>query len=93
MLTYVAQGYTIALVRGQDVAIQAATATLGFELGDRLFIFSANLQSDDSQFINVLMSCVQSEDPSPAAMVGQIAEALKGAIAYEGSVTMLGYRL
>jgi hypothetical protein len=93
MLTYVAQGYTIALVRGQDVAIQAATATLGFELGDRLFIFSANLQSDDSQFVNVLMGCVQAEDPSPAIMVEQIAEALKGAIAYEGSVTMLSYRL
>ena len=93
MLTYVSQGYTIALVRGQDVMIQAATATLGFELGDRLLIFSANLQSDDSQFVNVLMSCVQAEDPSPTVMVGQIAEALKGAIAYEGSVTMLGHRL
>jgi CheY-like chemotaxis protein len=93
ILTYVAQEYTIALVRGQDVTIQAETATLGFELGDRLFIFSANLQSDDSQFVNVLMGCVQAEDPSPAVMVEQIAEALKGAIAYEGSVTMLSYRL
>jgi CheY-like chemotaxis protein len=93
MLTYVSQGYTIALVRGQDVAIQAATATLGFELGDRLFIFSINLQSEDSQFVNVLMNCVQVEAPSPAVMVEQIAEALKEAIAYEGSVTMLSYRL
>jgi hypothetical protein len=91
-LTYVSQGYTIALVRGQDVTIQAETATLRFELGDRLFIFSANIQSDDSQFVNVLMNCVQAEAPSPAVMVEQIAEALKGAIAYEGSVTMLSYR-
>ena len=92
-LTYVSQGYTIALVRGQDVTVQTATAAVvGFELGDRLFIVSANLQSDDSQLANVLMGCVQAEKRPPVVMVGQIAEALKGAIAYEGSVTMLGYR-
>jgi CheY-like chemotaxis protein len=91
-LTYVAQGYTIALVRGQNVTIQSATATIAFESGDRLFIFSEDLQPqhDDSRLTNTLTNDAQQGiGADSSVMLRQVLDELKGAIGYEGSVIML----
>jgi CheY-like chemotaxis protein len=92
-LTYIAQGYTIALVREQNVTVQSATAAIAFESGDRLFIFSGDLQlqPNDSQLTDLLMNGAQHEMgvDSSAIMLRQVADELKGAIDYEGSVIML----
>lgn len=89
--TYLDEGYTLALVRQQTVIIQAAEATIVFEPGDRLFIFSADLQSANAQLTEILMNCNQpgAESSFSAAILGQIADQLRSAIAYEGSVMML----
>jgi CheY-like chemotaxis protein len=88
--TYLTQGYTLALVRQQSAIVQAAEATIEFEPGDRLFIFSADLQSANAQLTESLMNCnPQGADTSSAAMLQQITDALRLAIAYEGSVMML----
>jgi DNA-binding response OmpR family regulator len=91
-LTYTAQGYTIALVRAQNVMLQSATAAIAFELGDRLFIFSGNLQlqPNNSQLADILTNGAQHEiGADSSAMLRQIADGLKGAISYEGSVMAL----
>ncbi len=90
-LTYLAQGYTLALIRSQTATIQAPEATIVFEPGDRLFIFSADLQSAHVQLTESLMYCNQywADSPSATAMLRQIADELRSAIAYEGSVMML----
>jgi DNA-binding response OmpR family regulator len=91
-LTYAAQGYTIALVRGQNVMVQSATSTIAFEAGDRLLIFSGNLQlqPDHSQLTDILTNGTQHEiEADASAILRQIADVLKGAIGYEGSVIAL----
>jgi hypothetical protein len=91
-LTYRAQGYTLALLRGQNVMIQSATATIAFESGDRLFFFSGDLQrqTDNSRLTDTLTKGAQREiEADSAAMLRQIADELKGAIGYEGSVLAL----
>jgi CheY-like chemotaxis protein len=92
-LTYVFQGYTIALVRAQKVTVQSATATIAFESGDRLFIFSGalQLQPDDSRWMDILTNGAQQEigADASASMLRQVADTLKRAIAYEGSITVL----
>jgi CheY-like chemotaxis protein len=90
-LTYLTQGYTLALVRSQTATIQAPEATIVFEPGDRLFIFSADLQSVNVQLSECLMNCSQcwAGSITSTVMLGQIADELKSAIHYEGSVMML----
>ncbi|WP_404785753.1 response regulator [Altericista sp. CCNU0014] len=90
-LSYVARGYTLALVRQQIATARAAAATLAFEPGDRLFIFSADLQSAHLQLTESLMSCDRhwTDSTSSAAMFQQVAAELKGATGYEGSILML----
>jgi CheY-like chemotaxis protein len=91
-LAYIAQGYTIALLRGQNATVQSATATIAFELGDRLFIFSGALQAppDDSRLTDTLINGSQHGIGADASMMlRQVADDLKEAIAYEGSITML----
>jgi CheY-like chemotaxis protein len=89
--TYLNEGYTLALVRQQTPLIQAAEATIVFEPDDRLFIFSADLQSVNAQLTQILMNYNQprTKSTSSAEILGQIADELKTAIAYEGSVMML----
>jgi CheY-like chemotaxis protein len=87
--TYLMEGYTLMLVRQKTAAVQGPSASIVFDGGDRLFIFSADLKSEDSQLTNALMSCVQTESLSSGGMLQQIADALKGEIAYKGSVIVL----
>jgi CheY-like chemotaxis protein len=90
-LNYLAQGYTLTLVRSQTATVQGSEATIVFEPGDRLFIFSADLQSANVQLSECLMNCSQywAGSMTSTAMLGQIADELKSAIHYEGSVMML----
>jgi hypothetical protein len=72
--------------------VQSATAAIAFELGDRLFIFSGNLQlqPNNSQLADILTNGAQHEiGADSSAMLRQIADGLKGAIGYEGSVIAL----
>jgi CheY-like chemotaxis protein len=90
-LTYSSQGYTIALVRPSGVAPQAEAGSIAMEIGDRLVIFSADLPLENSQLTDVLTQSTQrwaGATPS-AAMLQDMADEIKGAIAYEGSITVL----
>jgi CheY-like chemotaxis protein len=90
-LTYSSQGYAIALVRASGVAPQAEARSIVMEKGDRLFIFSADLTLDSPQLTDILTQSVQSwvgATPS-AAMLQRMAREIKGAIAHEGSITVL----
>jgi CheY-like chemotaxis protein len=90
-LIYSAEGYTLALIRQQTIMVQSASGSIMFEPGDRLFIFRTDLLSVELQLTNALMKCVQgwAGSTSSAVMLGQVADELKSAINYEGSVTML----
>ncbi len=93
-LTYVSEGYAIALVRPSGIAPQAEAGSIAMESGDRLFIFSADLPLENPQLADILTSCVQcwaGVTPSDAVLQDVADEIKEAAIAYEGSITVLSY--
>jgi CheY-like chemotaxis protein len=90
-LTYISQGYAIAVVHPSGVALQAEAGSIAMEKGDRLFIFSADLTLDDPQLTDILVQNTQrwaGATPS-AAMLQGMADEIKGAITDAGSITVL----